>query len=1497
MTDSLFEKAAEAPPALPVPPLRLRRIKLYGVGPEGARFDPLDLDFATRDGAASRVLLSLTNTGGKSTLITLVCSLVVPAARAQVGGKVLGDYVLTGDTSHVVCEWEDTTTGRRTVTGAVLEWKDGRRQPPHASRSTSNMFRSWYLFTTGPDLPGIDDLPFVVDGRRLPYRSFCNAVDDLIAVHAGARGVLTDKQPMWKKSLEERTSVDPTLFGYQMRMNDSEAGAEKLLASFDSPDNVVRFFVAALNDQRELETFTGSLEEYAVLAAQRADLEAIAAFGAEIAPLIELVAARTADAEAAGSAARQARVRGGEHAAALDNRVKRDEESLIELGAALEAAKDEANRARQAYGRVSDIRQQLLLEETRARAESAVRAVDRAEREAAEAGQREQAWQAVDAVIDLGTARQESAAAKLAYEAADAGLDSLRAAVGAAAERTAGRLDALALASAESAALADVAAGDARQQAERANAQLVEVARELERIKGQLAQIKVECDEAEGQTAAAIAAGWLVEGERPDACTHRWQDTRGDASQAADQADTVAEVAEQADKRLGTDIDRLDGELLGLRSAAHDSKEKLAGFDRELSGIGDDETVVQLAGGRPSDGAALARVAALAEESAHNADTRASEHAALARAATKELGLIDEAGIAPAGPDSLAVLKTLSEARIGVSTGLSWIERNVVDPDRRAVFIKDHPELAGGVVITDPQRFDDGIGVLTAQPVHTKTPVTVQTAPSSTVGSEDGTAVSELRYVVIPHRAAWDRAWAAEVRNELEKTAQQEGRAARDAAAAAARYRTAVALCADFARRWDQTTRKELEAAFSAAAEAVAQAEERRGILAEERDQEQQKAKTARREGSGQRLLAQQADGYVAQASALDAVVRKADAAAALVPGLNTKRDRLIENRRVAEATIETAEEAFAEQTQKAANARSDRDAHRRERGEMGVDAAAPDPGGNLEVLREAWRALHRELSSAEQGMVEAGLLDRAEARVGQARLRTQRFESPVLSDAEQLARTSEASSPASRAGAQERARRASDVKRTALTIAIAERKQANQALAEAQPAAADHQNFIDLATTEWLPAAPEDIPGLLERLEVRNVELRRLRDDAETAEREAVDFVRVVSEDVESLNDIAALWTADRIPTPRIFEGTKGLAREQMRGYVQQHADTDEIERKAKGQLHDAVAGARNSAMNTRWSTLDAAAAIRVRSLPEPDLVAEAEVLARRIRAVAESAAADLRELDKHRGILRDSLLTLCRDQRRLLREVSRYSKLPDGLGDLSHQPALKIRFEEAPDDEAAARLATRIDAWSVELSGNPKRARSAEIRARWLADAVRDTVLDRTRAGAWSIEILKPSIDGRVRYCPPDRIPIEFSGGQVLTLAVLVYCALSRVRSAHRLGGPRPAGTLLLDNPFGAASAEALIQMQHRLAAHSGVQLVCATGLHDPAVDAAFTGHGSVIVKLRNDGDLRRNLAYLQLRAAVVDGVDVIDSITQGRDRTSARNWVDATRYEVDT
>ena len=318
------------PDTLPVPPLRLRRVRLHGVGPDGARFDPLDLDFTTGGGAASRVLLSLTNTGGKSTLITLISSLVVPASRAQVGGKNLGDYLLTGDTAHVVCEWDDTTTGVRTVTGTVMEWKDGRRQPPHKQRSTTNMHRAWYLFRTGAHLPGIDDLPFVVEGRRAAFSTYLDNLTELLTQHPATQWVLTRTQQEWTQALEDHTSIDPVLFGYQMRMNDSEAGAERLLKDFDSPDNVVRFFIAALNDDRDIADFTSKLGHYAELAAKRPRLQALNDFCTTIAPTVEQIADRAVSADKATAAALLVQTAGRELAGAAYARLSQDRSLLAE---------------------------------------------------------------------------------------------------------------------------------------------------------------------------------------------------------------------------------------------------------------------------------------------------------------------------------------------------------------------------------------------------------------------------------------------------------------------------------------------------------------------------------------------------------------------------------------------------------------------------------------------------------------------------------------------------------------------------------------------------------------------------------------------------------------------------------------------------------------------------------------------------------------------------------------------------------------------------------------------------------------------------------------------------------------------------------------------------------------------------------------------------------------------------------------------------------------
>ncbi|MCY1144125.1 hypothetical protein OWR29_39535 [Actinoplanes sp. Pm04-4] len=1453
------------------------------------------MDFTTSDGAASRVLLSLTNTGGKSTLITLVCSLVVPASRAQVGGKNLGDYVLTGDTSHILCEWEDATTGTRTVTGAVMEWKDGRRQPGHKQRSTTNMHRAWYLFRTGPGLPGIDDLPFVTDGRRTGLETYLAQVTDLMSSNPRTQWVLTRIQTEWTQALQDRTSIDPVLFSYQMRMNDSEAGAEKLLASFDSPDNVVRFFIAALNDDREITDFTGKLGPYAELAAQRPYLDALAGFGTELAPRVELLAQRTAALDEKVALALKARVAGGEHAAALSNRVAQDTAALSDLTRAVEAAVRELAAARREYGQISDIRLQLQLERARHRLAEADAAVLRRAGLAADAARERDAWEAVDRVLEVDVAREQRDAAKIAYEAAHAELAPLREQVTRAAAAVAGRLNGLI---AEADAVAEAADEQARE-GEQALGEALDLEKEAEGARDaarqELARIDAAIQTAEAATEAAYEAGWLLPGERPARCLRRWHDAIEAAAAEIERQDGLAKTAETAFDDLQTDLDNLEEQLVELRTAANADRIRLEAFDAQLAAIAANDTVTALLGGTPADVSDVGRVVELAGQSARRADERAADHERQVRAARDELAHLDEAGTAPTGADVLAVLDILLAERIGAVTGLDWIERNIIEPTDRPAFIAARPEIAGAVIVSDPHRFAAAITHLTQAKPRTRVPVTVTVAPTSTSSAAARTDPGP-RHVVVPHRATWDREWARAARAELETTQQQQGQKLAEARTAAEAHRAAAASCSAFTDSWPATTRSALLATSTSSADQVESAVRRKTTLSAERDRQRQAAAQHRRLADQARREHQHARDTAAQAAQLVAIADTAATAADQRAHIATAEADAVRWLALAEENRAAAKARMSAGLGAAAQARADRRTWQTARDELGVEDAAADPGGNLAVVQAAWESLRRELTSAEQGLREAEFLNRAQRHLDQAIERRDRFAPLVVQRAVVLARSTSASSRDALIAAQNRSRAEADEAAKAHLRAVTEQENAATEVREATPASSDRQNHIDFSNTpQWLPATPTDIPHLLERLEIHNAELLARREAAEQAQHDAEELHAAVVADISAFNDTIGMWPAELMHTDRIYAGGKDTARIDMRTLFQAHRQAETAERTARDLLGEAVTNVRAGANEPRWRDLDAPAAARLRALPDADLITEAQTLAHRIQSMAESARADLNDLDTHRTILRDGLLTLCREQRRLLREVTRASRLPAGLGEFSDHPAIKIRFEEATDDEAAARLADRIDAWATELAANPKRASSAEVRARWLADAVRDTVLDRLRAGAWSIEILKPRIDGKVIYCPPDRIPQEFSGGQVLTLAVLVYCALSGVRSTHRPGGARPPGTLLLDNPFGAASAETLIAMQHRLAAHTGLQLVCATGLHDAGVDAAFTGPGSVVVKLRNDGDLRRNLSFLRLRARIVDGIDIAAALTAGRDPNEPKNWVDATTYEI--
>lgn len=1482
-------------PEIPVPPLRLRRIRLHGVGPSGARFDPLDLDFTASGEAASRVLLSLTNTGGKSTLITLVSSVIVPAAPQQVGGKNLGDYLLTGDTGHVVCEWEDSSTGTRTVTGVVMEWKDGKRQPSEKQRSLSLMNRTWYLFQTGPDRPGFDDLPFLTGTRRSSREQFLASLGELFSEHPTMRGISETKQHLWRDALDTNTSIDPVLFTYQMRMNDSESGAEALLATFNSPENVVRFFVGALNDDQATLDFTTRLAEYAKLAERRPQLEALHGFCTEAGPAVADVAHKAEADTKAQAAERRAAVEGEEFAAALRARILNDTAMLDELREAAEAAAARATQLRRETGAIPDIRSQLRLEQ--ARDVRATREIELLNAQAASQSAEDEAaaWSAVDDYLTAVDARAELRAAQSAFDRADEGLAPLRSDVQAAGRNLAARLDSLIEA-------ATAAEQDARADATGAEAEFEAAGKDAKRAEEQRGVADRAITAGRNATAAATAASdearqrrLLAAGESPADAAARWNTTRDEAreeAKAAKAGDAAAEAAFDAEAPAQR---AAESSTAAANQALTKATERAGAFSKDLAKVADNEAIKTLLDGPAQSPDDLARAGVMAGHAASAADLRANGHEARAAAAERDLDHLQENGTARPSIDVLAVQQTLDDARIGAVTGLMWADRNIADPELREHFIRNQPEVAGGVVVTDPSRFDEAVAILTDADLTLRSPVTATTAPG--VAGAPPSAVPN-RHVVLPHRATWDRAWAEATKAELAETARSEGEAGRQARDSAASHRSGAAAAEDFTSRWHDTDLGQLEGEVRAAETRRDEATAALKDIEARRQQNREAAATYRKAAERADKREREAHNALGPLGNLVELTDKADRA-------REQRPRLEQDRRDALEAIDTAERTQKAARLRATDATTRAETHRGQKRQMVDERSAltytpaeTDPGGNLVSVRARLATAERLLGDAAVGMEESRLLEHAKGRHETAAARLNDHGPGALARAEVLAGTIDAANLDVRHRSTRRARDLAAAAQHDYAAAGAALETSKLRVKENSPSDPSRPNHADLATTpQWKPGSPGEIGDLLVKLEDYSTALRDQTNEATRSEEDARELYDAVSDDIRGMDDSATMWRQTDIEVASMppFKGQKEAARTEVRRLIAEHQEANARAATAAAALAEALAQARRIASDTKWVAVEGSLPVRIRGFADHEFTAEAPALHTQIAALAASARGDLDAMDTHRTLLRNGLIELCSEQRSLLKEVSSSSRLPEGLGGLTNQLAIKIGFETAAEDEAAGRLAERIDQWALDIAANPKRAASADMRVRWIADAVGATVIDRPRAGRFSIEVLKPTLDGQLQYCAPDRIPVEFSGGQVLTLAVLVYCSLSKVRSSRRVSGARPAGTLLLDNPFGAASAPQLIAMQHRLAARSGVQLICATGIHDPGVDAAFSGKGSVVVKLRNDGDVRRNMSFLRLRSSVVEGFDVAGALTGGRDPEDPTNWVDATSYRV--
>jgi hypothetical protein len=284
------------------------------------------------------------------------------------------------------------------------------------------------------------------------------------------------------------------------------------------------------------------------------------------------------------------------------------------------------------------------------------------------------------------------------------------------------------------------------------------------------------------------------------------------------------------------------------------------------------------------------------------------------------------------------------------------------------------------------------------------------------------------------------------------------------------------------------------------------------------------------------------------------------------------------------------------------------------------------------------------------------------------------------------------------------------------------------------------------------------------------------------------------------------------------------------------------------------------------KWSDLDKAAETAVRAVHEwcrgqrfaslPDGVAarfiqfnalelenRLDYFREHLSTRLEQIDADLAETDKQRDVVVDAAMSAVTQSLELLARIARLSRLPNSVpGGGRHFLDIDTNAPENPA-ERRARVAELID--EVIASGSIENGLELVQRA------------TRRVARPLRVRVLHPDLDSSGTRVSIHQMA-NFSGGERLTGAILLYCALARLRGQQLGITQKRTSVLLLDNPIGTVNRVRYLDLQREVARALGVQLIYATGVHDIDAIASLPN----IIRLRNSRrDVRRGRRVVEL------------------------------------
>ncbi|MFF5232468.1 hypothetical protein [Dactylosporangium sp. NPDC000521] len=1449
----------------------MRRVYLDRVGSPAARFRDVWLDLTGKDGTPLDTILWMRNGGGKSTLIALICALIRPDRRdflaTATTGRHLEDCILGADTGHVVVEWTDPT-GRRLVTGAVYEWTD-RVQPADPNAGHDRLKQTWYAFTPVVE---IESLPFAT----ADFKEFVRAVE---ALPAAAEPVVTTKQDRWAQALHDR-GLDPGLFTAILRINASEGGIEHHF-KFKTSDDFVQYLLSLVTEPTSATKVATILRGTRERLARQPRLRAEVAFCDEAVDLLDVLdrsraAVTTATTEAA--ATRQAAVRLAASftgAAALAAAAAGEHEAAA--GAAALAATDAETRAAAL---------DVLLREEQWQAASrrhtdALAAVDAAAATVLARRRVHRAWQLVPLIVDRDQLNSRLTTARGRQLAAEAGAAPLRQARS---EAAAVYLSALRDACAElddTVATLTAQAAEAAEQQAKSRGLADGLRADLGGLTGRQRAIEQYLAAFDHDVHTAATAGHLTATSAVAPGDATDEAAPGDATDGPAGAGTAERLAraldaarsddEEAARRLVEELpaeaERLDAdraaherERASVHAAVTELTRQLATLDSvrtpllaEIDALATDPRLTALTERDTVDPVGEHRLLVDQLSEAIVGADRQRIQLAVADAEDDRAvqALASPRGLLPAALDLARAADVLAAERIPASTGWHHLADRVPQ-DRWAALVDRVPHLVGGLLLHDEADLARAREALHAARLFPTSAVQV----STTAHLDAAVAEPVPGFVLEPAPAMYDRTAAAREADRRAESRRDRGERVQellDARDQDLRLKDQLRQLAD---RCPPGHREHLDAEHRRVGDLLHAARDRAVQLDDARGELDARAGRLR---ETQQRLAERRRVLATRLGVLQDLARRApeaDRQRTELRGLPAARTDL-------EGQLERAEEQERGFSVVAARCTSDAEQHRvtarghrarmDELRRVAEGMAGTGAAVSLAAAMSAYQAADEAYTRRSSGDALEATISEIGRRLDALDRQARQFSAEEHETAARLAATPEAADPALVARDTELAEQEHFAARAAATRAEAERDAARRDLAE--------RGASRPAPEELSPAVP--VPhNLREHLDAAGETVRVARERqaaalraAEAQHRRAADFQGLAG-------DLEADLGEHEPVAAQPFDGDVDAARE-----------TGRAARRALQAAEKAVVAARNQLAAEahrvdRWAGEERFAAVtaevrdRFRGERTADLPPE---LAGELRTYRHALAGELEAVDKDKHLVVTALCAEVREGLKTLQRAQHHAQLPPGLADHLRNRRFLDVGPRSTVDTTDATLRSRVERLVERLVARQETIPDG-LTLVWEATTA---VVGR---GNFTARVLKPSTE-----LGEDRQPVElmskWSGGEKVTISLLLFCMLARLRAANRGGDVPGLGVLPMDNPLGTANYVAFLDLQRRVAAANGIQLVFLSGLGDMRAVGRFPN----VVRMRNTHHRGRNYAQVQERELNED--QVLESITTAR------------------